>query len=156
MTSRSFGIGYVLMAVVYAAIVWEILHKYPRNRIPSHMLGHPAKWIEDFIDPGTHEELLELMKTLAVFPSNKEDLASIGFKPTHEHVGEAVPIGPNGTCSHKFLLPNIDRTLCILPQRIDIGRHFILTGGPDAMRESYKKMVSRLSSFGVYMVRTAE
>ena len=88
--ARHFDFGYFFMAIVYVAIVWEILHKYPqRNRLPSHLLGHPAKWIENFIDSDTQNELLQLTKELAVFPSNIEDLTTLGFTPTHEHVGEA-------------------------------------------------------------------
>lgn len=86
------------------------------------------------------------------FPSNVDaDLKTGGFVARHEHIGEAEPIGEGGVCNHPFLVPNLDKTLCILPQRVDIGRHFVLTGGPDAIRENYNKMISRLTSFGRYM-----
>ena len=32
-----------------------------------------------------------------------------------EHMGEAVPINPDGSCSHHLLIPNKNRTLCVLP-----------------------------------------
>lgn len=91
------------------------------------------------------------MREMKYFPSNMDDLRTIGFVPKHEHIGEAVPIGEDGSCAHKYLAPNINRTHCILPQRIDIGKHFITTGGPDAIREPFEKMISRVSSFGRYM-----
>ena len=49
------------------------------------------------------------------------------------------------------MAPNTKRTACVLPQRIDIGRHFILTGGPDAIRENVASMTSRVQSFGQYI-----
>ena len=96
-----------------------------------------------------------------------------GFDVLHEHIGEAAPL-VNDACTNPFLVPNKNRTMCILPQRIDlgkfkntvpfvywvlvnrtfnlqIGKHFILTGGPDAIREDFELMVDRLTSFGRYI-----
>lgn len=39
---------------------------------------------------------------------------------------QARPIEADGTCSHPYLTPNNAKTQCVLPGRIDIGRHFIL------------------------------
>ena len=49
-----------------------------------------------------------------------------------------------------FLVPNPSKTACILPGRVDIGRHYVLTGGLEGLRESFDKIVSRVQSFGVY------
>ncbi len=49
------------------------------------------------------------------------------------------------------MAPNTQRTACVLPQRIDVGRHFIMTGGPDAVRETVASMTSRVQSFGQYI-----
>ncbi|RYH32426.1 hypothetical protein EON65_00580 [archaeon] len=46
--------------------------------------------------------------------------------------------------------------MCVFPTRIDIGRHFILTGGPDAIREPMEAMVSRVSSFARYLFNTVD
>jgi len=45
---------------------------------------------------------------------------------------------------------NQNRTLCILPNRVDVGRHFVLTGGFEGLRETYQKLISRVQSFGAY------
>ena len=69
----------------------------------------------------------------------------------HEHIGEAQPVAADGSCADPFLLPNQEGTLCILPGRIDIGRHYILTGGPAGLREPYESLISRVQSFGRYV-----
>jgi hypothetical protein len=93
------------------------------------------------------------------FPSNiAADLKTGGWKPKHRHIGEAEPIvktvDANGTtkysCSHDFMTPNPERTECYLPQRIDVGKHFIFTGGVDGQRESYQSSIQRVTSFGRY------
>ena len=43
-----------------------------------------------------------------------------------ESIGEATPIGPNGTCVHPLTVPNNARTQCILPSRVDVGRHYLV------------------------------
>ena len=80
------------------------------------------------------------MKT---FPSNVDQAKGQGFSPLHEDIGsfnksyqvfnvmfigEAGPINSDGTCIHPYLFPNSNKTKCILPQRIDIGEHYITTG----------------------------
>lgn len=137
-------------------LIYSFLSAYPRQTIPSHLLNHKAFWIEDFLTSNTTDDLNDFMRELAHFPSNIDDLKTIGFIPRHEHVGEAQPIEEGEICSHPFLVPNIDKTLCILPQRIDIGKHFITSGGPDAIREPYEKMISRVTSFGRYMMGNLE
>lgn len=101
----------------------------PRNNIPPHLLNLPALFVEDLISPESFADLNKLMREMKVFPSNVDDLRTIGFTPTHEHIGEAVPIEADGSCAHPYLAPNVNRTHCILPQRIDVGKHFITTGG---------------------------
>jgi hypothetical protein len=56
-----------------------------------------------------------------------------------------------GGCDHPFMVPNVNDTACVLAGRIDIARHYMLTGGPEALKEPYERAVSRLLSFGRYM-----
>jgi hypothetical protein len=66
----------------------------------------------------------------------------------HKHIGEAQPINEDGSCSHAYLYADPHQKNCILPGRVDAGLHFIMTGGPEAIRETYIQMISRISSFG--------
>ena len=51
-------------------------------------------------------------------------MADLKFYSTaNEHIGEAVDAEPDGSCTHPFLVPNSARTQCVLPGRIDIGKH---------------------------------
>ena len=66
-------------------------------------------------------------------------------------MGEAVAAEADGSCAHPFLAPSAAGDLCVLPGRVDIGRHFVGTGGVDGLKEPYEKLVSRLLSFGMYV-----
>lgn len=119
-----------------------------RLRVPAHMVGN-AYYEEGLLSPEKGAMLRELLKELKEYPSNTADVSF--YKTLREHVGEAQPIA-NGSCTDPFLVPDQSRTLCVLPGRIDIGRHFILTGGPTlGLRESYESVVSRVQSFGRYI-----
>lgn len=74
-----------------------------------------------------------------------------GFAGAIEEIGEGMPIGVHSICENKLLTPNLNRTKCVLPSRVDVGRHFIITGGPDAIRENVADMTARVQSFGRYI-----
>jgi hypothetical protein len=57
------------------------------------------------------------------------------YKTAHEHIGEArVPDAVSGECEYP-LIPNVNRTLCILPGRMDVARHFFKHGGVEGVKE---------------------
>eukprot|EP01127_Copromyxa_protea_P006386 TRINITY_DN1621_c0_g1_i2.p1 TRINITY_DN1621_c0_g1~~TRINITY_DN1621_c0_g1_i2.p1 ORF type:complete len:376 (+),score=59.96 TRINITY_DN1621_c0_g1_i2:536-1663(+) len=95
-----------------------------------------------------------MVKTMKDFPTNNADLKF--YKTMHEHIGEAQPIGANNTCEHPFLVPSPDKTLCILPGRIDVARHYMRTGGVEGAKKSYNKLLSSVQSFGRYMFNVSE
>eukprot|EP01125_Pyxidicula_operculata_P016799 TRINITY_DN5818_c0_g1_i1.p1 TRINITY_DN5818_c0_g1~~TRINITY_DN5818_c0_g1_i1.p1 ORF type:complete len:427 (-),score=77.09 TRINITY_DN5818_c0_g1_i1:40-1320(-) len=121
----------------------------PRVNIPSHLLHHPSLEVSNLLTESAANALLNLAKDMKEFPTNAEDTKF--YKTTREHIGEAQPIGKDGSCSHPLLIPNADKTLCVLAGRADIGRHFILGGGVEGLKEPYHQLVSRLLSFGRYM-----
>jgi hypothetical protein len=91
---------------------------------------------------------MEIVKSFKSLPTNQEDLKN--YKTKHEHIGEAVPFDGR-SCPHPLLVPNLNRTLCTFPGRLDIGSHYIKTGGHEGLKESYEGLISRLLSFGVYL-----
>jgi len=119
--------------------------------IPSHMVSQSTTLIPELLTIEQQGELVELMKDFGSLPSNLAD--SKVTMPQHEHIGEAVPIQsePLPLCPHPYMIPNINRTLCILANRIDIGRHYITTGGYNGAKEPYAVAVGRLQSFGRYI-----
>jgi hypothetical protein len=110
----------------------------------------------NLIEPDTGAELNAIIKQFGSdetgFPTNLvADTKTKAVKVQNEHIGEAIPKIPGRPCDHPFLVPDIAEENCILPQRIDVGRHYVLTGGPEAIREPHESMVNRVSSFGRYM-----
>ena len=141
----------IFLAVVIAALVQFLVSFDRSGRIPTKMLGNSVAVVPEIISKSSAEALRALVKTMGRegYPTNINDLDS--YTTTHEHVGEARPIGADGRCDHPFLVPSKDGTLCLLAGRIDIGRHFIMSGGVDGLREPYETLISRTLSFGKYM-----
>jgi hypothetical protein len=130
----------VILGIYFASI--------SRSKIPEHCLGHKVYVKDDLIPSETVTELLSLIKEFRDFPNNIDQNKVTGMIPVHEDIGEGIPIGEDGkTCKHPLLFPNTNRTKCILPGRLDIGKHFLLTGGLDGMKENHRDLMSRVSSF---------
>ena len=150
------GVSGILWRTVQAAVVVIVAVSgfftlKPRIVVPSHMEGNKVLSIPDLISVEDDIRLNDIMREMASFDSNLNADLKSGFSGAREDIGEGQPVNPDGTCSHQYLIPNVNKTLCTLPQRIDIGRHFMMTGGPDAVRENSDKLIDRLSSFGKYL-----
>jgi len=143
----------VLLAVVAAAAISVAGRKgiewITRVQIPQDMQNHPAVYVDELFDNGTQRALLDLLVKKGRIPSNSADLSF--YKTKHEHIGEAQPIGVDGKCANKYLLPNMNKTLCVLPGRIDIARTYAMTGGFNGLKENLGTLFSRLQSFGIYL-----
>lgn len=147
MSPTKFGILCITLIAFGVSWLFTILRnqKIP----PSHLLHHPIVYQENFIPLSIGTALLQRIKySLKDFPTNVNDLNF--YRTKHEHIGEAIPISVDGSCAHPFLVPNSDRSLCVLPGRIDVGRHYILSGGVEGLKESYTSLVARVQSFGRY------
>ena len=140
---------FYFLAVLF--VVVAVLFNLPRADIPSHFLGHPYLQIPQIIPTEMGASLNEILRELKDYPTNINADLKTGFSGAVEHIGEATAILPGGKCDHPLLVPNVAKTECILPQRVDVGKHFIMTGGPDAIREDVKDMTSRVQSFARYM-----
>lgn len=116
--------------------------------IPSHLLNHRVVETANLIPKKLANALLEDIKHDRSFPTNAQDTRF--YKILHEHIGEAIDINEDGTCSHYLMVPNKDKTKCILPNRIDIASHFMQSGGFNALKNEQALMVSRILSFGRY------
>jgi len=142
-------IGVLGVAIHYAATNNRI---FPRISIPDHLANHVAVIEHDLVPEQTAASLVDLMKQLKDYHSNVNQAKGQGFKPTYEHIGEGegILVNKDGTCTHSLLYPNADKTMCILPERVDIGKHFVMTGGLDGVKENFVDLVDRVSSFGRY------
>ena len=140
----------VIVSLIAILVYFYLRFTQSRVSIPAHLSNHPVFVVKDLIPQRVASELITLIENFTDYTSNVDQSKAQGFKPRHEHIGEAQPINADGTCSHKFLFPNSDKTLCITPQRVDIGKHYIMTGGIDGTKEMYSDLVDRVSSFGRY------
>jgi hypothetical protein len=140
------------------------LRTLKRSQIPAHLLGHPVEYTRNLISEEHGLELKKLVLEMKVYPSNiNADTLTGGWKVRYPHIGEAVATkrtvdettgNITVKCDHEFMTPNADKTMCILPQRIDIGKHFIMSGGVDGQRENYQSSLQRVTSFGRYYMGT--
>ena len=144
-----------LVALLAALLGAWWRHASSTNRIPAHMLGHTITATPDIMDRATQQELLELLRQFGRAEGGIRtlDKDASSTKPTHEHVGEALPLasGAGAACAHRLMVPSADRSQCTLPQRLDIAKHFLTFGGTAALKERYAVSVGRLLSFGTYI-----
>ena len=147
--SKGNQIALVALAMIvyfYDVFYNDFVHK-PIN-IPTHLLNHKVVEMQELIPTDVASALLNDIKKEQSFPTNIQDTKFYDIQ--HEHVGEAIDINSDGSCSHYLMVPNKDKTKCILPNRIDIGMHFMQTGGFNALKNEQELMVSRIASFGKY------
>jgi len=127
-----------------------------RIDIPEHLLHTKYGVKEQFLSEDTISDLLRLTRANTL-PSNNRDTQFYTREVEHEHIGEATPLTAKGDCSHHMLLvPNSKNDSCVLPGRVDIARHFLLTGGLAGRKEPVETGVSRLLSFGRYMFNVSD
>ena len=149
----------VAAAVLLAVLCYKVSTRTPGAKLPGHLLGHEVYFQERLIAEDRAAKLRELIKDIGEYPTNVRDTNF--YHTEHEHIGEAQAIeiekdasSPSSkgraVCAHPFLTPNKDGTLCVLPGRIDIGRHLIMSGGALGLREPYENIISRVQSFGAY------
>jgi len=147
----SVNINPVLILFILTALgIGIIPNLINRSYIPPHLSNHASIIKQNLVPEETAAELITLMKELGEYHSNVNQGKGQGFTPTYEEIGESVAINADGTCSHNLLFPNKNKTRCILPERVDIGKHFVMTGGLDGVKENFQDLVDRVSSFGRY------
>jgi len=134
-SGKSFALIPVLLGV-FLGLGAKPLHNillYPN--IPSHMKGKETTMLSNLLTVDQSSALNDLLKDFKILPSNLAD--SKVTRPKHEHIGEAMPVQdpPLSLCPHPYMVPDLNRTHCILANRIDIGRHYMTTGGYMGLKE---------------------
>uniref|UniRef100_A0A0G4FBX8 Uncharacterized protein n=1 Tax=Chromera velia CCMP2878 TaxID=1169474 RepID=A0A0G4FBX8_9ALVE len=128
------------------------LRLIPRADIPLHMRNHKLLYDETLLSETIGQSLVSRLKAVSFLPTNTNDLKFYTTK--HEHIGEAVPFqggsSKSNKCPHPMMVPSVNRTLCVLPGRVDVARHYIAGGGLEGRKERFEIAASRLQSFGQY------
>ena len=140
---------HVLAAAALGAALFALYG--PPPGLPAHLLGHPVRYFPELLSAHTRAELMNLTRALGELPGVTS--AESSYAMTHEHIGEGLdhPTEADGTCRHAFLAPSSDGRMCILPGRIDVGRHYVATGGTEALREQHAQLINRVQSFIKYI-----
>ena len=133
----------------FAALLMALLavNRLPRSAIPPHLTGHTLIDLQGFLSPETVEDLLAFTRELGVIPSAAREYDS--YAVTRDHIGEAVPYDKAlGKCPGDFLMTDANLSRCIFPGRIDVGRHFIASGGSaEGLKERYETLLGRVQPF---------
>jgi hypothetical protein len=138
--------------VILAVVTRILLSILPRVQVPPHLANQVVDYAPKLIPDDTAGYLRDLIKSMKEYPTNiAADLKTGGFTVVHEHIGEAMPILPNGRCEHSLFVPSMTKKECVLPGRADVGKHFIMTGGVDGLKEDFDDMMSRVQSFARYI-----
>jgi hypothetical protein len=142
------------LVVIVLAVFVNFTFLAKRNRIPSHLMGHTLVDKENFLSPEMVEKLLaNTRKSSPIYSTTKEPAV---FKTQFDNIGEAVPANLSATgagrCPHRLLTLDNSGTRCIFPGRIDVGRHYLMTGGPEAKKESAELLTSRVQPFLHYIL----
>jgi hypothetical protein len=135
-----------LVAVVFALAI--VVPK--RVDIPSHLINHPIIDLENFLSEQTVDDLLQLTRDFGIITTAAREYDS--YTALRDNIGEAVPFNKtSGKCPDAFLMPNGDKTSCVFPGRVDVGRHYVRSGGIEGLKESYDTLVTRVQPFQKYM-----
>lgn len=138
--------GLVLLFAILAGYAIVESSAFQRNSEPVRYNDQLAnfksyKWA--FKSNFFANETVNLFRNLAL---NGEKLSTIVEDNGVESAGEAVQIG-HVNCKHPFMTLNPQRTMCHFSNRLDVGMHFVKTGGFNGHIEYLDKMVARILPF---------
>ena len=130
----------------YVRLLWRA------PALPAHLLGHSVHYYPRLLSESMRSELMNLTRAFGELPGVSS--AESGYAMTHEHIGEGHdhPASPGGACDgHALLVPSAVGRQCILHGRVDVGRHYIATGGFEALKEQHAQLINRVQSFIKYI-----
>ena len=142
---------YLLVPLLAVALQLYLSSQPAAPALPEHLLGHPVRYFPALLSAHTRAELMNFTRALGVIPGVSSAEAS--YAMTHEHIGEGLdhPANADGSCAHAFLVPSASGRMCVLPGRIDVGRHYVATGGHEGLREQHAQLLNRVQSFIRYI-----
>jgi hypothetical protein len=104
---------------------------------------------QSFILPNVFPD--EDFKSLQNFAKNINFELTIKADSTIEDNYGSSEIEKNGKCPHRIQHPNINKTRCIVPARIDVAKHYMMTGGHNSKKEYLDTMASRIIVFQSFL-----
>jgi hypothetical protein len=144
--SGAIGVGLVAL-IVALVVAGGIRLLPPRQSIPLHLKHHPLVDVgKGFLSEDTVEALLAMTRKIKTIGTAARDYDM--YSTVADNIGEAVPFNKSlGKCPATFLMPNGDKTTCVIPGRADVGRHYVRSGGTEGLKERFDILVSRVQPF---------
>lgn len=90
--------------------------------------------------------MMRMFEELGDFPEASQDWTSTKWVS----IGEDYNPTAEGKCPKPYTILNTETGKCQLPNRVDIAKHFVETGGYNGWKEGYQKMLHRLHPFIKY------
>eukprot|EP01147_Barroeca_monosierra_P003795 gene3794-8373_t len=132
--------GGLVIATISLFAAFQLQH-------PPVKKDYPYKIIQDIWTPEEQQQLADMVRTYGEIQSAVADQT-----PLTESIGESKPYDPIHGCTHPLMVPTRDGKQCAFAGRLDVGRHYIRTGGHNSLKEPYESLVSRLLSFAKFFI----
>lgn len=136
----------------FAALLLAVLLSYLpllyRNFSRTAPRSPPAKYrvLDDFFGADLHARIISKFKEVAPFETTIDDQTS-----KYQSFGEHMARNEDGTCPHPFLVPyKRNASQCVLVARMDVGRHQLLTGGWEGLKDTIERQATRMTIFEKY------
>lgn len=133
-------VGIIILILSLAAAIWLRPNKKKHlfNDFDANLEKFPLIYENHFFDSKALIELDKIIKS--------RNVSIIFDDPGIESAGEAKPI-EDPDCKHPFLISKGNNSYCAFPSRIDIGIHYLKTGGFENRMEKYETMAARVMTF---------
>ncbi len=139
-----------LPGAIAAILLWRYLHLTGQPDLASHLLFLPVHSDEQLLSEAEAKALRDVaLSRIKTFHTNDRWTPP----PTFEHIGEAVPIGPQRSCKHAphpLFVPSRNGSLCILPSNVDVVQKWLHYGGVEALKETSDFLAARATAFASY------
>jgi hypothetical protein len=140
------SIATVLVSTILALFINELTtfkrieKQFKYMTVIENLNAYKWLYVKDFLS----NETSNLFRNLAM---NGEPLSTVLEEDKNvESAGEAVPVG-HIHCNHPYMTLNTNRTMCHFSNRLDVGLHFVKTGGFNGYIEYFDRMVARIIPF---------
>lgn len=138
------ALRFAVVALISAILLRPLLVAQLQPQKPITEFEH--HYISDVFGDDALRSLLQLVESRGTFRTTVDDATSLV-----EHIGEAVPVG-HPDCEHPLMVRGgKNYSQCLLPARVDVGRHHLASGGRSGFKETYPRLVSRMLSFIAYI-----
>ncbi len=128
---------------LFVSICPQIYKFYHNYNLPIYDQAEPFYHLENLWTEQELTNLRGLVKKIGKFHTAAQDRTS-----NNKFLEIRQRKNPDGTCPHLLLVPdNFDPSLCVLPGRVDMFKHYALTGGKYGAKVKLLHFSEKVSAF---------